>query len=458
MAATLPLETLRQIFSYLEGDLARYACVCGQWQLAVEQLTFANLHLNSVDLEDFRQIAFFPHSVNRCFHLRRVYFEVAIPEYSVAARGHYENQNDRDGNSKVFTQAITSLFEILSSWPDADRHQMSLQIYAMSPSDWEAETDRTVRRIRLQRCYAFPKEELLHRRYERSYLQLTEIPLPNVRCITSLNVLGYGRFRNISPGSVSEMVAHLPRLDTIIAEIRDRPRRGAAASESIGDFPGATWPSSLQHLRLECEASQPYGVNFSPLSNPAPKSMCLALHQLTQQLKTVDLSQIMIDPEFFWPVNANGTTPSWPNLTEIKIRYRYAHNLLCALESFARDSSRVSRNGSVGPRDDRQETSSRRLLSKQLDELYLAAGRAAQYMPRLNSMILDISISYPFGSHHYFRYDATSGTATWTRSSDYHPSDEVQEAWDVAARCQGNAQVSAEFHSTQVSASGSSAL
>ncbi|OQD60687.1 hypothetical protein PENPOL_c021G10365 [Penicillium polonicum] len=451
MAETLPLETLRCVFSYLEGRLAPYACVCRQWQVAAEQLTFADLHINSADLEDFRQIALSSHSASRCFHVSHLYFKVILPEYSVTARGHYENRNDRDGNSKVFTQAITSLFEILSSWPDADRHQISLQIYAKSPSDWESETDWVVRRIRLQRCYAFPEQELLHRRYERSYLQLTEA-LPNVECITSLKVLGCGRYRNIAPGSVSEMVAHLPRLDTINAELRDRDRRGTAASDSLGDFPSAPWPSSLRHLRLECEASQRYGANLPPLAN---KSMCLALHRLTQQLKTVDLSQIMIDPEFFWPVNANGTTPSWPNLIKIDISYRYAGNLLYGpLQTFAQDSSKVSRDGSVVPRDD-QQIPSRRLLSKQLDELYLAAGRAAQYMPKLDSMDLDISISNSSGSQHYFRYDATSGTATWMRSSDYHPSNEVQEAWDVAARGHGHAQMAAEFHSTEDSASDS---
>jgi hypothetical protein len=234
MAESLPLETLRQIFSNLQDNLAPYASVCRKWQVAAEQLTFADLHINSADLEDFSQIVLSSHSVSRCFHVRRLYFKVIIPEYTVAARGHYENRNDRDGNSKVFTQAITSLFEIMSSWPDADRHQMSLQIYARSPSDWEAEKDWTIRRIRAQRCYAFPNQELLHRRYQRSYLQLSEVTLPNVKCITSLRVLGYGRYRNIAPGSVSEMVARLPRLDTINAELRDRERKDAAASDDVG--------------------------------------------------------------------------------------------------------------------------------------------------------------------------------------------------------------------------------
>lgn len=175
--------------------------------------------------------------------------------------------------------------------------------------------------------------------------------------------------------------------------------------------------------------------------------MCLALHRLTQQLKTVELSQIMIDPEFFWPADANDTTPSWPNLTEIHIGYRYGRNMIYgSIDTFARDSLRVSRSGSVEPRRGQQQIPSRRQLNKRLDELYLAAGRAAQYMPRLNSM--DIAIVNLPRTWYCFGYDATSGTATWTTSSDYRPSNEVREAWDVAARGHGHAEMYAEFPST----------
>ncbi|KAJ5932539.1 hypothetical protein N7516_007028 [Penicillium verrucosum] len=435
MAETLPLEILRNIFDYVDVNLAPYACVCRQWQVAVEQFLFASLLIDSADLEDFRQIVLSSHSASRCFHMRRLYFKVILPEYSVAARGHYENRNDRDGNSKVFTQAITSLFEILSSWPDVHRHQLSLEICAESPSDWDAETSFDAQCTRLEEHYAYPRQELLHRRYERSYLQLTEITLPNVECVTSLDILGYGQYRNILTGSVSEMVARLPRLDTINAELRDSGRRGAAASDNLDDSHSATWPSSLRHLRLKYEASQRYGMNFPPPANP---HLCLALHRLTQQLKTVELSQIMIDPELFWPANANDTTPSWPNLIKIDISYKRARNMRYGrLQTFAGE----------------QHLSSGRPSSKQLDELYLAAGRAAQYMPRLNSMNLDISISNSSGSQHYFKYDATSGTATWRRSSDYRPPNEVQEAWDIAARGHGHAQMYADFRSTEDSAS-----
>lgn len=246
MAELLPLETLLHIFSYLpDGALTACACVCRQWQVAAETLTFADLHIDSMDLEDLPRIIHSSRSAGRCFHLRALYFKVILPKYSVAARGHYENHVDRDGNNRVFSQVITSLFEILSSWPDYD-HNMSLEIYARSPSDWQAEPDWTIRRIRQERGYAFPDEELLHRRYKSSYLQLMDnVTLSNVKCITSLKVLGCDCFRNIAPGAVSEMVAHLPRLQLINARLRAKERKDAAMHDSLGGKSYQQFPRTL---------------------------------------------------------------------------------------------------------------------------------------------------------------------------------------------------------------------
>jgi hypothetical protein len=202
--------------------------------MAAERFTFADLHISSAELEDFRQIFPVSNPAGRRFHLRSLHFKVIIPKYSIAARGQYENQDDCDSNNNAFTRAITSLFEILSSWPEYDRY-MSLQIYARSPSDWQAEPDWTIRRARFERGRAFPEEELLQRRYQDSYLQLTgKIALPDVKCITSLEVMGCDNFRNIAPGAVSEIVVHLPRLQTVTATLRDKARNGTGIGDSIG--------------------------------------------------------------------------------------------------------------------------------------------------------------------------------------------------------------------------------
>ncbi|OQE85838.1 hypothetical protein PENNAL_c0023G11829 [Penicillium nalgiovense] len=431
MAKSLPLETLQEIFSYQTGRLASCACVCRQWQLAAERFTFADLHISSADLEDFRQMFPVSNSAGRRFHLRSLHFKINLPKYGIAARGQYEDQYDRDTNSNVFTQAITSLFKILSSWPEYDRY-MSLQIYARSPSsDWQAEPDWTTRRARLERGRAFPEEELLQRRYQDSYLQLRgKIALRDVKCITSLDVMGCDNFRNIAPGAVSEMVVHLPRLQTVTATLRDKVRNGPEMgdSDSLGDFPrvAARWPSSLRHLRLRYDPSQRYGEDYSPHSTPGPNSRSLALQQIIQQLENVDLTETTIGPDLFWPVDANHTTPFWPNLIKLTIMY---------------SSNSASRGQPPDLTDEQLQTP---LKSKDLDELSLAAGRAAQHMPRLQSMEIDLSLPSVPTAHYYFIYIATLGKVTWAVTSQFYVSKKTQQVWDVAARRHGNSLPSVE--------------
>lgn len=239
MAESLPLETLQHIFSYLLDHLTPCACVCKQWQVAAEKFNFADLRINLADLEDFRQIFLSSHSRHRWFYVKSLNYKIVIPEYSVADRGHYENQDDCDRNNKVFTQAMLSLFEILSLLPSHDRKAISLKIYARSPSDWQGEPDWDTRRARQQRGYAFPEEELLDRRYQDSYLRLTgNVSLSNVYCVTSFQVIGCDSFRNVAPETLSEMVAHLPQLQNLHASLRKQYSMNAASCEIFerGEF------------------------------------------------------------------------------------------------------------------------------------------------------------------------------------------------------------------------------
>ncbi|KAJ5951931.1 uncharacterized protein N7479_010344 [Penicillium vulpinum] len=444
MARSLPLEILEQIFSYHPESLTAYACVCRQWQVAAEAFTFADLHIDSASLEDFRRIVASPHSVSRYFYIRSLYFKIILPDYSVAARSQYENQDDRDGNNKVFTQAIKGLFESLSSWPNYDGYEVLLQIYAKSPSDWQSEEDWVTRRARQQRGHAFPEQELLHRRYESSYLQLMEkVALPDVKCITSLKVMGCDALRNIAPGAVSVMVIHLPRLETINAKLRDKEKKATEMTDSLGsDFSVISWPRSLRHLQLRYEAKPPYSENCSTPLTTGPNSVCLSLYQLTQQLESVDLFQIMISPESFWPVDASNTTPFWPTLRKFVASCTYApadgYSPLNGCLKLDKDSSPVSQHDSVEASDNQEQSQFRQLLIKNMDEVFLAAGRAAQHMPKLSLMEIDIGTFFLPDSRYSFMYDASSGTATWTTSSEFCISNEVRDAWDIAAQGHGH--------------------
>ncbi|KAJ5177632.1 uncharacterized protein N7500_000331 [Penicillium coprophilum] len=448
MAGSLPLEILQQIFSYESDSLTQYACVCRQWQLAAETFTFAHLHINSADLESFRQILASSHSTGRYFRVRSLSFKVVLPAYSDRARGHYENKDDRDANNRVFTQAIISLFKILSSWPYHDRYQILLQIYARSPSDWQAEPDWIARRARQQRGYAFPEQDLLDRRYERSYLQLTgRVALADARCITSIEVKGSDAVRNIGPAAVCLIVAHLLRLETIIASLRDKERENTKICDTFGsDFSITGWRRSLRQLYLRYKVQAPYSQSLLVPFNPRPNPLCLVLHRLSQQLEIVDLSQIIIGPELFWPVDASNTNPFWPRLTKFTAScsyfptYGYAH--LDKSIKLDENASSVTSDDSVAlPHD---QGNLLYLQKNRLDEVFVAAGRAAHHMPRLISMEIDIGTLRVPAFDFCFSYDARLGTATWTTFSEFCVSNEVQQAWDLAAKSHGHGQIRTE--------------
>lgn len=245
---SLSLDILLQIFSYLADDLVACTCVCREWQVAAEKFTFADLHINSLNLEDFRRIVASSNYSWRTFYVRKLYFKVILLEYDVAARAQYETQDDRDGNNIVFTQSVTTLFDILSSWPDEDDWpQISMQMYARSPSDWEAEPDWETRKARKQTGNLFPEQELLDARYHSSYLQLTgDGDLPSAKCITSLTVSGCRSYRNIAPIAVSQMLAKLPRLEDADLTLSDNERKDALLRDILRN--GTVLQSKNHHL------------------------------------------------------------------------------------------------------------------------------------------------------------------------------------------------------------------
>lgn len=221
MARSLPLETLLHIFSFLKEDLVACASVCREWQVAAEKTTFGHLLANSENLEDLRRIVGHTSTPWRPCFVKKLDFKCILPAYSVKARARYENEDDRRSNDISFTQAITSLFDVLSSWSADYRCEIELVIYARSLSDFESEPDWNKRKIRSQRGIAFPEEDLLQARYRSSYLQLTEkAHISTANCVVGLRLLGI-HYRDVSPQSASEIVSRLPRLRTLSADLSD---------------------------------------------------------------------------------------------------------------------------------------------------------------------------------------------------------------------------------------------
>ncbi|KAJ5233162.1 hypothetical protein N7468_006118 [Penicillium chermesinum] len=169
----------------------------------------------------------------------------------------------------------------------------------------------------------------------------------------------------------------------------------------------------------------------------------------------------MIGPEIF-SSERNGKQLQWPNLTTFKLHYKAATPAGEWL--FDRDPRWIQPSppnsppypGSDNewneeyetPLEDWREALFRSHPLPALNDLYLAAGRAACHMPKLESMLLEGDVSNDRGldhvvddssvAKHEFEYDRSCGRATWVSTSAFHVTDEIREVWNAVARFHGH--------------------
>ncbi|CAG8120091.1 unnamed protein product [Penicillium olsonii] len=436
-APLLPFDVLLQIFSYGFETLVPYARVCRSWQIAVEAITFADIHLESSSLRNFDKIIRSSNFV-RCGHIRRIYFRIKLPKYSIEDRAQYENELDRRCNNNVFTKAISALLQTLSSWPQQFNSSVALEIYAVCPSDFKACPDWDLRTVRIQTYLAFPEKDILDKRFESSYLKLVHNRLSSAGCIYSLKTLDREGFRRFAPSAISQIVSHLPRLQSLDLALNDDEPNDAQRDLLRDGFTMTSWPSSLRDLKLSYDGPTPKVNTDEALpyrSSPGKDSLSRELHGISHQLKSLTLYNIMIDPELFWP-----TDSTWPILERFTLFYQPAMTSGTWYFDNDPDDNSHRKTGHEG-------RSSPTILhihpNEHLQRLYLYAARAAQCMPRLRWMELEAELGRGrvyYGDEfieHRFEYNAWAGEAVWKGTSQWHLKDEVREAWHAAARSHG---------------------
>jgi hypothetical protein len=201
---------------------------------------------------------------------------------------------------------------------------------------------------------------------------------------------------------------------------------------------------------------------------------------LTQGAEKVELKGVMIAPELFWSSDVS-IPPQWPNLTSFELAY--SQTTPCGQWLFERDPRlptcfpEFSPESSPEPDtefdDDLDRTedlleflvpvaqNSRRSFFRSkpahiLNYLYLAAGRAAQQMPRLQIMILQAEMDAmidglenvipPTNVHpiHWFIYKPAEGWVTWASSGAFRIDRKVLDVWETAAKKHGHSQLEVE--------------
>ncbi|KAL4865419.1 hypothetical protein BDV12DRAFT_211075 [Aspergillus spectabilis] len=386
----------------------------------VEKHTFRSLNLNTARIADLQ------HIVTSCrrLNVREIDLKITLPQYSLAERIQFETDEDRRLNNQTFTQTICTLFEILSSWPD--KFTLELSIRATSPRDFTEDAKPSSRRLRGMKR---PGTDILHWRYMSSYLDMLKPAeaVPVAHAIFDL-VVRRGVERNIAPAALSKLISRLPRLSNLTAALSDNERKDEHLRNRLrSEFAISLtqWPESLQQLIFEYPGEAPRDADYPPLkrSKPGADSFCPALRHLSQQLKHISLEGLMAGPELFWPQNKDDTNqPHWPNLISFNLTYAAATPSGEWLFNLNMDPPTDDAAQDEFPDDYRTAP------SPLLNTMYIAAGYAAQQMPRLQTMDLIGQVQpglngllrYQILScemRHEFHYDRGQGRVSWVGTS-----------------------------------------
>ncbi|OPB37575.1 hypothetical protein A0O28_0044870 [Trichoderma guizhouense] len=116
----LPLELKWQIFEAIPKawpyqSIANYAAVNREWQYYFEKKTFRTLVLNYSDIDDLRQIVRGREDI-----IKRIWLRIQPPAWECFTCGILEPFDQLARNNRVFTNALWTLMDILSSWGEID--------------------------------------------------------------------------------------------------------------------------------------------------------------------------------------------------------------------------------------------------------------------------------------------------------------------------------------------------
>lgn len=219
----LPPEIVALVVSFLdEGNVGAYATISRQWQVAIENVTFRRLRVQSSELALFSERLAHPH---RRAALGEIAYEVILPAYSVDRCAKFERRREREANNAAFNEAIVELFALLKSWEEEDGGGSGRQ-HAVRPGGCRgislhlgayALTDvATPRPLDWYR-------DLGEHRYEKSVLGWVDLEnVPEVRRITELHTPGSSAStRQLRAASVAQIASKLPNLARVWWSMND---------------------------------------------------------------------------------------------------------------------------------------------------------------------------------------------------------------------------------------------
>ncbi|KAJ5380951.1 uncharacterized protein N7496_003379 [Penicillium cataractarum] len=353
---SLPPKLISRVLDYIIPDgchrihpgisLATYATLNRRWQAVIERCTFAYLYINTPSrLEEFQQLVSTP---RRRSCVQVVDLCVQLEQYDEKARARVETDEERQRNNRIFTTTISTLFRILSDWPD--NSGISIEISAWSPSDFLVFKERK----RRKRVTGSRVDDLFKKRYERSYLEFpretADAECPRIPTVRKLSIQGIANAWVIEPASSVYITMKLPRLNRLDLaltddckwdkQLRQRLRNGKLdyigkqcrqyLLTSFRDFARKLHlsPASVRHFELAYSYMPPRDQNYYPpdVTEGGTDLLRSYLRDFSQRLEVLRTNgPVVLGPELFLPSNLQVDNlvnlPFWPNLIDVSVEY-----------------------------------------------------------------------------------------------------------------------------------------
>ena len=225
----LPQELIFRIASFLEetqSKLPPYATLSREWQYAIEYRTFRIIRLKSPELPYFSRV-FTGH--RRAF-LSYLAYDVVLPAYGENECAKFETQKDRGNNSRAFTHAMHSLFQILKSWEgvNSEEDHRRDRATAIQPRSIQLDLSDVYSPMdgfhRARKKFG-KRRDLSEHRYEHSFVQLLESPsLPTLSQVSSFRVCAHYP-RRVEPRSAVLLASKLKNLECINWILSDNEKK-----------------------------------------------------------------------------------------------------------------------------------------------------------------------------------------------------------------------------------------
>ncbi|KAL8684720.1 MAG: hypothetical protein Q9218_008168 [Villophora microphyllina] len=475
----------------LPSKLPPYATLSRTWQLAIETRTFRTLRLKSTELPYVTQLV----TGHRRGIIANIQYEVVLPDYPDHHCAKFETDQDQERNNQAFTDAIQVLFQFLKTIEDHGVGQATRSVALdlcniYSPMDRFHRGQEKLQEDEMQVALG-KRYDLWEHRYEHSILKLLHHPkLPDLSILSRFRLTSMP-YRHVEPQSAILIAAKCRNLQFLDIGLNDDEKKDPDVRRRVRYDLATALPtlpsSSLRDFTLGFYHEDPSNQYFSPPSAllPLPEAahatdhLSHALHtlSLSTNLTSLILNPIVISPSLYWPSDTTGANPPyWPNLRHHHVEFNMTSP--AGEWYFIRDPNRPidedeAANDSDDPEESASDTDSEPLSEDSLrpdsytprrearatgdypirsfrtlpddalvNPLLLAMARAAEQMPRLQTMSLTSTMRDPegagfevhfYGEGEHSHCDREAGGAQGARLNwavgKWRPEEEILGKW-----------------------------